>query len=420
MGLKLKELVVIPSLVAQVSQEFSAIKKTNINIKVLINKEKIMKQVRMNALVTLTVVFLVTLALTFSACTNKKGKQPKVIKIGAILPLTGPLGYLGEIEKNAIEIAEEVLKKEGIQIKVFFGDSMGKPAEAVTVAQKLISIDQIDCFITSTTSVSRAVLPLADRNEKIIVTLCMDPSIQHDSPYAFRLYEGMEQEAETLLQYYKQKNRANNRVAVLYVNHAGTVQQMNDCFLPGFQKMNIDVVCAEPFELSDRSFKAKIDKIKHSKADSLIIIGFGFVYPTIFKELAQHKLLGKIEITGGWGFIAPNKVPPHLLEGVIVAAPEYVFNKNEKARSFEAMYLKKYGELPNFDGAFAYNAAKILVEAINKSGGNIKTASELVRTMSAYNDIFGKVEITESGGMKLPMGIGVIKQGKITPYKPEN
>jgi len=33
---------------------------------------------------------------------------------------------------------------------------------------------------------------------------------------------------------------------------------------------------------------------------------------------------------------------------------------------------------------------------------------------------FGKVEIDESGGMKVPMGIGAIKQGKIIPYKPEN
>jgi len=346
-----------------------------------------MKQIRMNILVTLTMIFLTILVLTFSACTNKKEKELKVIKIGAILPLTGPLGYLGEVERKAIEIAEEVLKKEGIQIKVLFGDSKGKPAEAVTVAQKLISVDRVDCFITSTTSVSRAVLPIADRNEKIIATLCMDPSIQRESLYAFRLYEGMEQEAETLLQYYKQKNRANNKVAVLYINHAGTVQQMNDYFFPGFQKMNIEIAYAEPFELSDRNFKAKIDKIKHSKADSLIIIGFGFVYPTIFKELAQHKLIGKIEITGGWGFIAPNKVPPQLLEGVIVATPEYVFNKNEKAISFETMYLKKYGELPNFDGAFAYNAAKILVEAINKSGGNINNASELLRTMGVYDDI---------------------------------
>ena len=366
------------------------------------------------------VVFLVTIALPFSACTKPKGKKPEIIKIGAILPLTGPLAYVGEVERKAIEIAEEVINKKGIKIKVLFGDSKGKPSEAVTVAHKFISVDHVDCFITSTTSVSRAVLPVADRNEKIIATLCMDPSIQHDSIYAFRLYESMGQEAETLLQYYKQKSRANNKVAVLYINHAGTVQQMNDYFFPGFQKMNIDVAYAEPFELSDRNFKVNIDKIRYSKADSLIIIGFGFVYPAIFKELAQYKLLGKIEITGGWGFIAPNKVPPQFLEGVIVAAPEYVFSKNEKARSFETMYLKTYGELPNFDGAFAYNAVEIFVEAINKSEGNMKNASEGLRSMGVYNGIFGKVQIDETGGMEVPMGIGVIKESKIVPYKPEN
>ncbi len=337
-------------------------------------------------------------------------KQP--IKIGAILPLTGPLAYLGEGEKNAIKLAAQRASNQYQPIKLVIEDSRGHPADAVTAANKLISIDKVAAIITSTTSVSRAVLPIATNAKLILAALCMDPTIQKESPFAFRLYEGMDQEAETLLKFYN--NSKAKRVGMLYVNHAGTVQQLNDFILPGLKKNGINLVYQESYELNDNDFRDSISKLRNANVQSLIVIGFGFKYLSIFKALSEQHLLGKIQITGGWGFIAPNKVPAPLLEGIVVASPQYVFAKNNAGLTFINEYKKLYGEKPNFDDAFAFQAAKILMSSLANAHGQADKAANAMRN-SKYKGVMGAVTIGKDGALHVPMGLGIIRKGHIVP-----
>jgi branched-chain amino acid transport system substrate-binding protein len=351
-----------------------------------------------------------------------KEKEPKVYKIGAILPLTGNLAILGEPEKNGMSLAEEIINQQGgingRPIKIIFEDSKGQPKEAVSIANKFINIDGIKIIIVSTTGASRAILPIAHTKRVILLAGCMDPTIQNESPYVFRLYESMGQEAETILKYFEKKKRENIKVGILYVNHAGAVQQLNDYFKPGFEKLGINISLAEPFEIGQKDFRSLISKIKYAGITHLIIIGYGFEYPFLFRELKQYDLLGKITILGGWGFIAVRNVPDELLEGVIVAAPTYVFEKNQKALDFIKKYKEKYGTEPNFDAAFFYDNIMIIKEALKLA----KTYDpEKIRialsTMGNYSGVMGEMKISPEGDLKVPMGLGVIKNGKIIRYE---
>lgn len=365
-----------------------------------------------------SILFFMLMSVSLFLLQSCQVKTPeKEFKIGAILPLTGPLGYLGVEEKKAIELAVDDINRDSKLVSVIFEDSKGKPAEAVTVANKLIDINRVDAIITSTTSVSRAVLPIADRNKKIIAALCLDPTIQKDSIYAFRLYEGMGEEANVLLDHYASKENKSKKIGVLYINHAGTVQQLEDYFIPGFKKIGANVVYQEPYELTEKDFRVKIEKARRLNLDSLIIIGFGFEYVPIFQQLAQHGLIGKIEIAGAWGFIAPNKVPSELLENTVVAAPKYVFSKNDKALTFENKYHEKFGNTPNFDAAFAYEAVGIIVDGLKRAGGKTdKVLSELSKS-GQYNGIMGQSTLDSEGALSVPMGLGIIKNGKIIPLE---
>jgi len=196
---------------------------------------------------------------------KNKEKEPQVYKIGAILPLTGNLAFLGEAERNGMLLAEEVINTQGgingHKLKVIFGDSKAQAKEGVSIFNKFINIDKIKVIITSTTGISRAVFPIAHAKGVILIAFCMDPTIQKDSSYVFRLYESMGQEAETLLTYLKNKGNI-PQVGVLYVHHQGAEQQLNDYFKPGFKKLGIKIAFAEPYEISQRDFKFLVAKIK--------------------------------------------------------------------------------------------------------------------------------------------------------------
>jgi hypothetical protein len=107
-----------------------------------------------------------------------------------------------------------------------------------------------------------------------------------------------------------------------------------------------------------------------------------------------------------------------LLESTIVAAPEYVLQKNEKALAFEESFSKLYGHTPSLYAVFAYNAMQILleglVEGIVIGKGNAETVSFKV-TNKKYNGVMGAVSVDNEGGLTVPMGLGVIRKGKIMP-----
>lgn len=104
--------------------------------------------------------------LALGACDNKNKpaeKQGSVIKIGAILPLTGGSAMLGASLKAGILAAIEDKQKQNLkyEYQAVFEDNRQQPAKSATVANKLITSDKVNILLTFTTGSGRVVAPLA-------------------------------------------------------------------------------------------------------------------------------------------------------------------------------------------------------------------------------------------------------------------
>jgi branched-chain amino acid transport system substrate-binding protein len=376
-----------------------------------------MKHRTSSAIIAVITLFLF---LCLSQCTSSQDTKREVkptLKLGILLPLTGPLSQRGEEEKKAIELAINDFNSQSNDtvVKAIFENSNGVNLDDVT--KKLFGIDKVSALVASTTSVSRSIFYLANNNKIIMAFLCSDPTIQKASPYIFRLYESTETEADQIVSYYINQKK-NKKIIVLYLNHPGISEEVTDYLIPKFMHNKINIVFYEPYNIDRKDFKDTIERIKNSGADSLLILGSGAEYHSILKELARQKLIGKIEIVGGFPFLVSQHPPDNLLEGVIVAAPEYALQKNEKAKAFEERFSKFYGHAPNIYAAFAYNAIQILsgglVEGLVIGKGNADTVSFKV-TNRKYYGVIGDVSVDNMGGLIVPMRLGVIREGKIVP-----
>ena len=80
----------------------------------------------------------------------------QTVKIGVFGPLTGDAAAMGASEKEAVELAvKEKNDAGGIlgkKVEVIYGDDAGKPEEAVSVAKRLISRDEVLITIGSISS----------------------------------------------------------------------------------------------------------------------------------------------------------------------------------------------------------------------------------------------------------------------------
>lgn len=85
--------------------------------------------------ITIVVVVALAIVLVINYQTKKK---PGVIKIGAILPLTGPASWLGEMHKWGIDLAvEEINEASKNKIKIICEDSSREPKKTVSAFKKL-------------------------------------------------------------------------------------------------------------------------------------------------------------------------------------------------------------------------------------------------------------------------------------------
>lgn len=345
--------------------------------------------------------------------------NPKEYRIGAILPLTGVLAEMGHYERDGMILAQEEINKQQIlpeRLDIAFDDSKGDPTVGATIANKYLTIDNIKVILTSTTGVSLAVRPVVDRAGALLVAFCQDPTISLSSASVFRLYYGVEQEASTMLSYFRANLSSLKKVGVLYVQAPQFQKIIDDTFIPFFKKNKVDFSVRETFTNSQVDFRDLVTKLKAENIDHLIVLGYGFNYPNLLRELDQQGVLNRIRIIGGWGFLYV-KADPKLLNGIIVAAPSYVYEHNTAIQSFYDSYNKRFGEPPNFDAAFAYNAIMVLGKALQRASSFTPSGIETaLASISKYQSVLGNVTISKSRELDVSMGLGIYRNGNIQPY----
>ncbi|MDR2902435.1 MAG: ABC transporter substrate-binding protein, partial [Lactobacillales bacterium] len=98
---------------------------------------------------------------------DKEHGKP-VVKIGAILPLTGNLAYVGNFVKGAMEIAvydANMRPNNKYHYEMVFEDNAFSAVKTIPVLNKLIFIDKVDALTTVGNSIGEIVGPIVEKNK---------------------------------------------------------------------------------------------------------------------------------------------------------------------------------------------------------------------------------------------------------------
>ena len=373
---------------------------------------------RVQLVVVLWVLGLLVAVLGSTSC-RRKQPEARPVEVGAVFPLSGNLGYVGKMLADGCALAvEDVNAKGGIRgvpLHVRFDDSQGKPDIGVTAAQKMIDVDKVPVVMTALSSVTLGVQPVVERANRILVGLCMHPEFFKKQPNTFRLYEGAEQEGVAIGEYVAAlpSSSAPLVVGVFYADVPNIVEELDKYIRPPMKAAGVDFKVSEPYLLSDKEFRDKVLKLKAAGITHLVILGYGFEYPNIFRELKAQQLLPDVHIIGGWGFLYP-MLEAKDLEGVAVAGPEYVFGESSEIRGFYDRFKQKHGYAANFDAALAYNALMITVESLRKAPST--SAEDLraaLKSTREYKGLLGTVTVDEEGALKMKIGVGQFRGGRL-------
>lgn len=302
------------------------------------------------------------------------------IKVGVILPLSGPVAAQGMSTvdgiKAGVKYQDEV---NGHKLKIIQLDDASNPSMTTRNARKLISQDNVDVLI-GTSSVPGAMALATVSREEQTPLVSFTPIELKDEAAAWAVTTT--QSGHTMVSAVVDEMKRNGVKTVGYIGFADAWGDVAYAALQQYAKeAGIEVVANERYARADNSVAAQVLKVIAAKPDA--VLGGGAGTPGALPYIGLHERGYKGAIYGTHAILSPEFVQlvGEAGEGLIVptgpalVGPQLPADNPSKEiiEKYAAAYKEAHGEDPyDVFSAYAFDAWLIVVEAAKRVPADIK------------------------------------------------
>ena len=322
-------------------------------------------------------VAIVLLALAFSCARPGNDNNPSnqsTIKIGYFGDLTGPTFNFGQSAYNGVLMAaSEVNQNGGIngkQIDIVIEDDKGSPEEAARLTAKLIDQDKVVAIIAGGTSGnSRAAAPKAQSSHiPLISPSSTDPAVTQTGNYIFRACFVDSFQGEVMASFAANTLKA-QKAAIIFDFNSPYGRGLTEYFELSFSKLGGRIVAKQSYTQGDADFKGQLSTIRSAEPDVIYIPGY---YGDVALIAKQARMTGLTQpLLGGDGWDAPElwQLGGDALNGAYISTHYSIDDPSPAIQAFVESYKQRYSNLlPDAHAALAYDAARLLFDAISRVG----------------------------------------------------
>jgi branched-chain amino acid transport system substrate-binding protein len=359
---------------------------------------------RRQAVLTLTAI-LSFVALIATAVEPARS-QDKTIKIGALLPMSGPGAYFGAQDKQGVELALEQINKTGVngfKLAVQYEDSACSPLPASQAAKRLIDQYKPDVVIGEECSdATLAIMPTMEQ-AKIPLLNAGSSSIkitEPGSPWTFRIMPNeVMQGIDIATNAY---NKLNARTAVLLYENTNAGIGNAKVFNETFTKLGGKIVAEIGFGRDVNDFTAIATRVAG--------LGKVDVIPTYTLEgqgLKITQALAQAGVTkGGDGpaiQLGTIWLPFGFEQKAGKAALGYVrivqfdpTDQREVVKSFVAAFKEKFKADPTHLHAHAYDQIMLIADVVKRGGKDAQSIRDVMAATKDFSGVTGSVEFDKT------------------------
>jgi len=336
-------------------------------------------------------IVLVVIAVIFSffiIYNNLKEGESEVIRIGGVIPLTGPGAGIGESLRQGLEWKIEELRNEGYDIEFIMEDSQSDPKQAATAFKSLVEVRDVDIVFTILSSISLTLKPMAEQSEVLLWSDATHPDITKDTNYVLRHSDPAENDAKIMADYIKEKDY--KKVGILYqLDDWGSISNEKLVFF--LEKENMEVF-SDSIDHKASDFRTQITKMKANDPDAIVFIAFGPAAGLLVKQTKE------LEYDGG----LYSSLGLILTPDAITIAENYLedtyYQTYVDKPGFVLDYTKKFNEPPSALGFVGYTDIELLVYAIEQTGSSEpEDIIEFIKNLKEFQGKYEHVEITPQG-----------------------
>ena len=342
----------------------------------------------MNKISSKKIIMLAALVLGCFAVLSNGGvalSAEKVIRVGAPLPLTGPLSPEGKKQVQGYDLWAEAANKAGgikvgnqrYRVKILYYDYQSKTPRAVQLAEKLISEDKV--HITFSPFGSGATKAASGVSEKygiptMAATASSEEVYNQGYKYLFNTFTPNQTLTDPLCDIVKEKLPEAKKVAILARNDLFPLAIAN-CMDASAKKRGFDVVFFEKYAIGTMDHATALTLIRAAKPDWIFATGYINDLILIRKQMGDLGVSAPVvtmiagpaykEFVDATGPMAENVTSASWWHPAVRYKGEDVFGATE---NYNKMFEEKYGHVPDYAQASASAAGAIFQLAIEKAG----------------------------------------------------
>lgn len=300
-------------------------------------------------------ILLAAVLLLVAGCKNEP------LTIGVVLPLSGEDAEYGQATRAGLELALSDLQSRGeaVDLRLEFHDSASDPAAARAKVEELFDGRVIAAVAGLTPEEARAVAPLADELERVILSpAASDQSLSQGNRHFYRLAPSAEMIGTTVATF--AANTLDLDSLVLIAENAAQDEAYGASLSATFERLQGQAV-----ERHVGDVGAAVSAVRSARPDAVMVAGWGDWLASTVEALRSAGYRGKI-------FTPESFAAPGILEdagrdarGVMIAQTAWESGAETESvrRFFEAWNAVHEGE-PGLYAAYAWDAVQVLAAAL--------------------------------------------------------
>src|SRR4030095_15249806 len=307
--------------------------------------------------------------------------QAKEVKLGYILPVTGPLAFEAQLSLNGLQLAVDEINAAGgvkalggAKLTLLPGDTQQKVELGNSEAARLIDQGVTVLIGPFSSLVAFSVRQVTEKNKTpfMLLAAVADNLTEGGLRYVFRVQpNGKAMSTVTMINIVEMAKAANvplKRVAMMHEdgNFGTTMGNHVEAFA---KTKGYELVQRVPYNLRSPDFTAELAKVKAARPDLLVISGY-YGDSKLIAETAAKLRVGAHAVVGlanaaysNPRFIAENReLTEHLFDGNYWHNPQ-----SARAKAVFEAYQKRFGSPISNHGVQGYQVTFVLKDALERA-----------------------------------------------------
>lgn len=340
--------------------------------------------------------------------------QTGPIRVGAPLPLTGPLSPEGIKLQQGYEIwKDEVNAAGGINVggtkrpvEIVYYDYQSATPKAVQLAEKLVTDDKVDfMFSPFGSGATKAASTVAEKYQ--IPTLAPTASsvevYDQGYKYLFGTFTPNDTLSEPLTELIRAKMPNAKKVAILARNDLYPLA-IGIEFEKSAKKRGFDVVYFEKYAINTLDHASALTEIRNTKADWIVATGYTNDMILVRKQMADLGIKAQAitminapayqEFIDATGPLSENVTSAGWWHPAARYTSKDIFGSTER---YTDLFVKKFKYVPDYTAATGSAVGVLLQMAIERAGTTDRAKVRDALAAGGYDTFFGPLSFTPAG-----------------------